>query len=205
MNQMYGTTRLLRTMVTVPFMALVTFVAYGCHAKVLTAGLIDLVLVMLMAFQWGFIEAAVASIVAVACLDFFYMPPIFSLYERDPQDWISSATFAAIALLVSRFADRLRRQAIDTSHERTRLERLYLTSRDIIMMDRRQEVGAQLTSLIEDIFKVEAVALWDARELKMDKAGREIIPDEEVRAIYFHEISGSDAASCKFKRVLRLG
>jgi two-component system sensor histidine kinase KdpD len=160
---------------------------------------------MLVAFRWGFTEAAFASMAAVVCLDFFYMPPIFSLYERDPQDWISSAIFAVVALLVSHYADRLRRQAIDTSNERIRLERLYLTSRDIIMMDRRQEVGAQLTSLIEDIFKVDAVALWDARELKMDKAGREIIPDEEVRSIYFHEISENDAASCKFKRVLRLG
>src|SRR5271170_294046 len=205
MNQMYGTTRLLRTMVTVPFMALVTFVAYGCHAKVLTAGLIDLVLVMLMAFRWGFIEAAVASVLAVACLDFFYMPPIFSLYERDPQDWISSAIFAAIALLVSRFADRLRRQTIDTGRERTRLEMLYQTSRDIIMMDRRQEAGAQLTSLIADIFKADAVALWDARELRMDKAGREPIPDDEVRATYFHELSENDLTTSKFKRVLRLG
>jgi two-component system, OmpR family, sensor histidine kinase KdpD len=202
---MHGTRRLLRSAATVPILALVAVIAYQCHIKPLTAGLIDLVLVMLVAFRWGFTEAAFASIAAVVCLDFFYMPPIFSLYERDPQDWISSAIFAMVALLVSHYADRLRRQAIDTRNERIRLERLYLTSRDIIMMDRRQEVGAQLTSLIEDIFKVDAVALWDARELKMDKAGREIIPDEEVRSIYFHEISENDAASCKFKRVLRLG
>jgi two-component system sensor histidine kinase KdpD len=205
LKYMHGTRRLLRSAATVPILALVAVIAYQCHIKPLTAGLIDLVLVMLVAFRWGFTEAAFASIAAVVCLDFFYMPPIFSLYERDPQDWISSAIFAMVALLVSHYADRLRRQAIDTRNERIRLERLYLTSRDIIMMDRRQEVGAQLTSLIEDIFKVDAVALWDARELKMDKAGREIIPDEEVRSIYFHEISENDAASCKFKRVLRLG
>jgi two-component system, OmpR family, sensor histidine kinase KdpD len=196
---------LLRSAAAIPILALVTAIAYGCHAKPLTAGLIDLVLVMLIAFRWGFPEAVAASLMAVACLDFFYMPPILSLYERDPQDWVSSAIFALIAVLVSRFADRLRRQAIETSDERTRLERLYLTSRDIIMMDRQQEVGAQLTSLIEDIFKVNAVALWDARELKMDRAGRETLPDEEVRAIYFHEISENNTASFKFKRVLRLG
>jgi two-component system, OmpR family, sensor histidine kinase KdpD len=205
MKSMRGTRRLLRSAATVPLLALITIIAWKCHAKALTAGLIDLVLVMLMAFRWGFVEAAVASVAAVACLDFFYMPPILSLYERDPQDWISSAIFATIALLVSHFADRLRRQAIDTANERTRLERLYLTSRDIIMMDRSQEVGAQLTSLIEDIFKVDAVVLWDARELKIDRAGRETVPDDEVRAIYFREISESDAASRMFKRVLRLG
>jgi two-component system, OmpR family, sensor histidine kinase KdpD len=205
MSHRHRIRHLLRSAAAIPILALVTAIAYRCHAKPLTAGLIDLVLVMLMAFRWGFPEAVAASLMAVACLDFFYMPPILSLYERDPQDWVSSALFALIALLVSRFADRLRRQAIETSNERTRLERLYLTSRDIIMMDRQQEVGAQLTSLIEDIFKVDAVALWDARELKMDRAGRETLPDEEVRAIYFHEISENNTASSKYKRVLRLG
>jgi two-component system sensor histidine kinase KdpD len=85
------------------------------------------------------------------------------------------------------------------------LERLYLTSRDIIVMDRRKEVGAQLASLIADTFKVEAVALWDAREARMDKAGTAVVPDDEVRATYFHELCENDLVSRKFKRVLRLG
>src|SRR5271155_798072 len=139
MNGTQVATRLVRTVAVVPVVALATGIVYQGHGKPLTAGLIDLVLVMLIAFRWGFLEAAVASVLAVASLDFFYMVPIFSLYERDPQDWISSGLFAAIALLVSRFADRLRRQTIDTGRERTRLEMLYQTSRDIIMMDRRQE------------------------------------------------------------------
>jgi two-component system sensor histidine kinase KdpD len=205
MKYTHGMRRLLRSAMTVPIIAMVAVVAYRCHAKPLTAGLIDLALVMLIAFRWGFLEAAIASVAGVACLDFFYMPPIFSLYERDPQDWISSLIFATIGLLVSRFADRLRKDAVDTHHERARLEKLYLTSRDIIMMDRRQEVGAQLTSLIADLFKVDAVAIWDARELRMDRGGREIVADDEVRAIYFQELVENDPASCKFKRVLRLG
>jgi two-component system sensor histidine kinase KdpD len=205
MKYTHGIRRLLRSAIAIPFFAIVAIVAYQCHAKPLTAGLIDLALVMLIAFRWGFVEAAIASVGAVACLDFFYMPPIFSLYERDPQDWISSLIFATIGLLVSQFADRLRRQAIETANERARLEKLYLTSRDIIMMDRKQEAGAHLARLIEDLFKVDAVAIWDARELRMEKSGRAAVHDDEVRAIYFHELVENDPASCTFKRVLRLG
>jgi two-component system sensor histidine kinase KdpD len=72
-------------------------------------------------------------------------------------------------------------------------------------MDRSKEVGAQLTHLIADIFKVDAVALWDAREFRMDKAGKEAIPEGEVRATYFHELCENDFIACSFKRVLRLG
>jgi two-component system sensor histidine kinase KdpD len=202
---MHGTRRLLRGAMTVPIVAMVAGIAYQCHAKPLTAGLIDLTLVTLIAFRWGRIEALFASLGAVACLDFFYMPPIFSLYERDPQDWISSLIFATIALLIAQFADRLRRQAIDTASERATLQNLYLASRDIIMMDRRQQIGPQLVKLIEDLFKVEAVAMWDARELRMDKAGGQVISDEQVRAIYFRELIEDDSSSREFKRVLRLG
>ena len=197
--------RLLQTVAIVPVVPLLTGVVYLSHGKALTAGLIELVLVMLIAFRLGFPEAAVASGLAVACLDYFYMPPIFSFYERDPQDWLSSGIFVIIALTAGHFADRIKRKALQTESERTSLERLYLTSRDILMLDRRVEVGAQLTRLIADTFHVDAVALWDAREMRMDKAGKDAAPDDEVRATYFHEISENDLAACKFKRVLRLG
>jgi two-component system, OmpR family, sensor histidine kinase KdpD len=205
MKYTHVTKHLLQTIAIVPVVPLLTGVIYLSHGKALTAGLIELVLVMLIAFQWGFLEAVVVSVLAVACLDYFYMPPIFSLYERDPQDWISSGIFVTIALTAGHFADRIKRKAIQTESERTRLEKLYLTSRDILMLDRSDQVGAQLTRLIADTFHVDAVALWDAREARMDKAGKDAIPDDEVRATYFHEIYENDLVSCKFKRVLRLG
>jgi two-component system, OmpR family, sensor histidine kinase KdpD len=133
------------------------------------------------------------------------MVPIFSLYARDPQTWISSVIFVTIALTAGRFADRIKKKAAQNARERTRLERLYLTNRDIIMMDRRKKIGTQLTSLIADIFKVDAVALWDAREVRMDKAGKDTITDDEVRATYFHELYENDLIACRFKRVLRFG
>jgi len=196
---------LLRTVAIVFAIPLLTSVIYYGHGKALTAGLIELVLVMLIAFRWGFLEAAVASVLSVACLDYFYMPPIFSFYERDPQDWISSGIFVTVALAAGRLADGIKRKAIQTEGERTRLERLYLTCRDILMLDRRDEVGVQLTRLIAETFHVDAVALWDAREVRMDKAGRDAVPDDEVRATYFHELCENDLVSYKFKRVLRLG
>src|ERR1700722_6043566 len=199
------TKRLLHTVAMVPVFPFFKGGFYLGHGKALTAGLIELVLVMLIAFRWGFPEAAVASVLSVACLDYFYMPPIFSLLEHDPQDWISSAIFVTVALTAGHFADRITRKALQTERERTRLEKLYLTSRDILMLDRRDKVGTQLTRLIADTFHADAVALWDAREVRMDKAGSDPVPDDEVRATYFHELSENDLVACKFKRVLRLG
>src|SRR5580698_2591922 len=122
MKYTYVTRRLLQTIAIVPAVPLFTGIIYLGRGKGLTAALIELVLVMLIAFRWGFLEAVVASVVAVACLDYFYMPPIFSLYERDPQDWISSGIFVAIALSAGHFADHIKGKAIRTEGEQTRLE-----------------------------------------------------------------------------------
>jgi two-component system, OmpR family, sensor histidine kinase KdpD len=205
MQGIHGRGRTLRSVATIPILALVTFVGYECRAGALTAGIVDLVLILVLAFRWGFLEGAVASAAAVASLDFFFMPPLLSFYEREPQDWIATVVFALIALFLSRFADGLHRQSTQTDLERARLERLYLTSRDILLIDRGREMGRQLTHLIEDVFRADAVALWDAREARMDRAGRERVADEEVRSIYYDELSESDPSACRFKRVLRLG
>jgi two-component system, OmpR family, sensor histidine kinase KdpD len=198
-------TQLIRAVVVIAAVPSLTAIVFVGHGKVLTAGLIDLVFAMLIANRWGIIQTVVASVMAAACLDYFYMPPIFSLYERDPQDWISSAMFVTLALTVGYIADRIKRGAIQNGSERTRLEKLYLTSRDIIMLDRRGEVGAQLTRLIADTFNLDAVALWDAREARMDKAGKHAVPEDEIRATFFGELNESDPVSSKFKRTLRIG
>ncbi len=202
---MSGARRLLRSAAAVPVLFLVAGIGYRLHSRPLTAGLVDLLLVMVVAFRWGFIEAAIAAIAAVAALDYFFMPPIFSLYEENPQDWIASAIFLLLALFVSRFAHRLSSQTLAADQERTRLERLYLTGRDIIMMDRRQEIGAQLAGLIRDIFKADAVAILDGREPRMDKAGSGTVPEDEVRATYFNDAPETDLIAHRFMRVLRLG
>jgi two-component system, OmpR family, sensor histidine kinase KdpD len=196
---------LLRALAIVAAVPLLTAVVFAGHGEVLTAALMDLVLVMLIAYRWGFIQTVIASVLAVTCMDYFYMPPVFTLYERDPQDWISSGMFVSLALAAGYIADRIKRSASQNANERTRLEKLYLTSRDVIMLDRRGEVGAQLTRLIADTFNLDAVALWDAREARMDKAGKQPVPEDEVRAAYFGELNENDLASSKFTRTLRIG
>jgi two-component system sensor histidine kinase KdpD len=196
---------LLRTIATSLVIVLVAGFLYVVHSKPLTAGLVDLVLVMLFAFRWGFFQAVVASGMAAACMDYFYMAPFFSLYEHDPQDWISSGIFVSVALTAGHFANHIKQKSIQTDSERTRLERLYLTSRDIIMLDRRGDVGTQLIKLIADTFCADAVALWDAREIRMYRTGEDAASDEEIRGISFHGRSDDNLALCRFKRVLRLG
>src|SRR5580658_1413821 len=138
--------RILNSLAAVLLIVVVTTAVFLIHGKALTAGLIALISVMLIAFRFGFIEAILAALTAVGCLDFFYMPPVFSLYEHDPQDWISSVVFVIVALTAGHFVTRLQTKAAKTELERVRLQRLYLMSRDIILVDARDDVLLQLPS-----------------------------------------------------------
>ncbi len=205
MKYKHSAKRVFRTVATAPIVVLVTAIVYLGHGKPLTAGLVDLVLVMLIAFRWGFVEAAAASVLSGASLDYFYMAPIFSLYMRDPQDWISSGVFVTIALTAGHFADRVKQKAAQTKSERSQLEKLFLTSRNIITLDRRKEAGPQLAALIAQTFEADAVAIWDAREARLDRAGKDTVPDDDVREVYLRELSENDLITGRFTRVLRVG
>src|SRR5580692_9496053 len=188
------TKRLLRVLASAPIVALVTVIAYCAHAKSFVAGFIYLFPIMLIAFGWGFIEASIASVLAVGCLDYFFTEPLFHFYMSDPQDWVALTSFEAIVLIVSRFAERLKHHATETNDQRERIEKLYVMSRDILLMDRRKEIGAQLVNLIVDLFQLDGIALWDAREAQLSTAGNREISADEVRATYLHEYYENDFA-----------
>jgi two-component system, OmpR family, sensor histidine kinase KdpD len=197
--------RALRTVAAISAIILATFLVFQGHGKPLTAGLVDLVLVMLIAFRYGFVEAVTSALVSGACLDFFYMVPVYSLYERDPQDWLSSVIFVIIALTAGRFVTRIKEKEARTEIERRRLEKLYLTSRDIILLNSRESVLSQLANLIIGTFSVEFVGIWDARASRMETSGSGQLSGEEVKGIFFADRSSDDPSIRKFARVLRLG
>ncbi len=195
----------LRVLSSMLIVVLVTAIAYGCHAKSFVAGFLYLFPVMLIAFRWGFFEASIASIAAVACLDYFFTAPLFHFYMSDPQDWVALVSFEAVVLVFSRLADRLKQHAIEAEKRREQIERLYLLTRDILLLDRRDRIGTRLVNLIAGIFHLNGVSLWDASEARLDKVGCECIPEDEIRAAYFHRQHHDDAASRKYKRALFVG
>jgi len=197
--------RPLRLLASAIIIALVAIIAYGAHAKSFAAGFLFLFPIMLIAFGWGFVEASIASVLAVGCLDYFFTEPLFHFYMTDPQDWVALVGFGTIVLVVSQFADRLKRHATEASMQRVQVEKLYRMSRDILLLNRRTAIGPQLVQLILEAFDLDGVSLWDAREPRLDVAGKRLIPEGEIRATYIRQRHGVDVVNGKFMRVLLLG
>src|ERR1017187_7323820 len=100
--------------------ALVTLVAFRLNLNLSASGSLYFLIVVMVAVVWGFWEASVTSLIAVNCLNYFFVPPVLTWRVADPQNWVALATFEITALTVSRLSTRVRGQ--ERAEARQRME-----------------------------------------------------------------------------------
>ena len=89
--------------------AIVTFVAYRLiPVNATTVGFAYLLLVLV---TWGFVEAALSSVLAPLVFNFLFFPPVGTFTIADPQNWIALFSFLATPLIASRLSDRAKQAA----------------------------------------------------------------------------------------------
>ena len=186
--------------------AAVTLVAFRLHLNLSASGSLYFLIVVMVSVVWGFREASVTSLIAVSCLNYFFIPPILAWSIADPQNWVALAAFEVAALSVSRLSTRMQHQAKGEARQRTQAEKLYELSRRILFLDRGQTTGPQIVPLIREIFGAESVALFDATLARADSTGSGADELEQLaRNAYLRDTTlvGDDA--CTWAHVLRLG
>ena len=186
--------------------ALVTLIAFRLHLNLSASGSLYFLIVVMVSVVWGFWEASVTSLIAVTCLNYFFVPPILTWTITDPQNWVALATFEAAALTVSRLSTRAQGQAKAEARQRARVEKLYELGRRILFLDRRQMIGPQIVPLIQEIFGVESVALFDATLARVDATGPAADELEQLaRNAYFQDSTLVGDEAHTWAHVLRLG
>src|ERR1700756_2639427 len=113
----------------------ITWAAYQLRFNLSPATSVHLLLVTVVAPRWGFFEASVASLLSVACLDYFFTKPLFQLYMSDSHDWVALVTFESVALLVSRLSNQVSRHARESEAHRSHLQKLYELSQCVLLLD----------------------------------------------------------------------
>jgi PAS domain S-box-containing protein len=91
-------------------LALLTFVCFSLGLSLTTAAFVFLTAIVLLSLRAGFISAAIFSIVAVGCLDYYFSPPIFSFQFDYPQDAVVLTAFFLTTLIITRLVESLRSQ-----------------------------------------------------------------------------------------------
>lgn len=186
-------------------LALCTWLSFHFNQSFAFTGFLCLALVVLTALYGGFWQATAISIAALACLNYFFVPPIFS-FVNSPANWVALVSFEFTALVISRLSLRAQIQAEEAISGRRDMERLYETSRRILLLGGSGDLGNHIVSLIGETFELEGVELFDAFATATFRNGDTPASCEaNIRNAYLMDADSFDPATRSWYCVLRFG
>jgi two-component system, OmpR family, sensor histidine kinase KdpD len=115
--------------------------------------------------------AVLTSIVAMLCLNFFFLPPVRTFTIADPQNWVALFAFLAVSLVASNLSAVARTRTEEAVGRRDELARLFDLSRDVLMMTDSRGALAVLARSVARRFDLAFIAVavprgdeWDVYE-----------------------------------------
>jgi len=183
-----------------------TFVAFKLQFPIATVGFIYLLAVIVTTISYGVWQAIFLSLIAVSCLNYFFIPPVFSFAVADDRDWIALASFQVCALVVSRLSSREQKIARDANYQRVQMKKLYELSRGILLFDLHYPPGSQLVQTIQRIFQADDVAIFDASSVLLNHEGSWSTEEQQIaKTTYLTDKNEDDHDTRTTQRVIRIG
>jgi two-component system sensor histidine kinase KdpD len=140
-----------------------TYTGYICHLNLATAGFLCLIVVVLLSSFGNMISATVYSIVAVACLDYFFAPPILSLKVSDPLNILTLAAFLTTSLGITFQVTRVRREKLLSDLQRKEMKRLYGLAQQLLALKPEEIDPPRLLTLFRDVFALPAICMFERK------------------------------------------
>jgi two-component system sensor histidine kinase KdpD len=164
------------------------------HVPVLSLTVLYLLAVLPIAVVWGLPYSIAASIESVLAINFFFLPPLYTLTISDSRNWFALLVFIVTAVVVSQLAAGLRRRATESellaqiatsllAHEGVdrQLEQLAPEVASALQVDRATiHVGSDATDgggypLVADARRVGSIAL-EGQHAGTAAARRRLLP-----------------------------
>ena len=102
----------------------------GDHVNAATVSLALLLNVLFIATRWGSWPALVASVLAMLCFNFFFLPPFGTFNIAATDNWIALAAFLVTAVTAGHLSARAKRRAEEAELGKREIERLYAELQD---------------------------------------------------------------------------
>ena len=172
------------------------------HLNFPTVSFIYLIIVVLQSLTGDFVSSAAVSVLAFLCLNFFFVPPIFSLAVSDSSDTLALISFLVTGLVVTRLTSRAREAADSAAIQRAETTRLYELAQELLASDPIVTIGIDVLKPFKSRFGLGAVCLFDAITAQLQLDG-ESLNDlaEKTRTAY---ISRSNFQDCDSGVAVRL-
>jgi two-component system sensor histidine kinase KdpD len=130
------------------------------HANPATVALTFLLLILFVAANWGLRYAIVTSLIATACYNFFFLPPLDTFTVSDPENVLALAAFLITSVFASRSSNRIRMQSRDARERQAELEVLYRLGRALLQSDEVSSLSNAIPTAIEIASGARAVVFY---------------------------------------------
>ena len=126
--------------------------------------LIFLTSVVWIAAQTSLWLSLYVALLCALSFDYFFLAPMHSLRLAGVQEWMELLSFLASCVLVSRVADRARRQAVQAQIRQADVERLYNLSQEMMLHEDAGHLMNHLPQMIERSFALDTVVLYSREQ-----------------------------------------
>ena len=155
----------------------ITFVYFRIFSvNNVTVALSFLLAVLVIATQWGLIEALLASVAAMLCFNYYFIPPIGRFTIADPQNWVAFSAFVVTAAIASHLSASVRKQAQESAQRQHEMEQLYTLSRNLLLLEATGPLVQETTNLIAKVFELPGLVFYDRSSDRIHRAGPHDIP-----------------------------
>jgi two-component system sensor histidine kinase KdpD len=147
--------------------AAVTWLGRDLQLNPSTVGFAFLLVVLVASLRGGIIAGSGAAIVASACYNYFFLPPLHTFAIHDSANWVALVALLVTSVTISRLVAAAQRQAADAEQRRSELATLYALNIELFAATNRigaigEAAGRALTLL--DVREGGLIILDEARD-----------------------------------------
>jgi two-component system sensor histidine kinase KdpD len=126
----------------------------------ITVALTLLLLVLVLAGNWGLRYAVAASIAGTALFNYFFLPPVGTFTIADTRNWVALFAFLGTAIYASHLASRIREESEEANARRRESEMLYHLGRQLLQPENVAQLLNFIPSSVANAFHSPAVTLY---------------------------------------------
>jgi len=185
---------------------LLTEVTFRLHLSLVSASFCYLLLLVVQSLSGEFISSAIVAILAVGCLDYFFVVPLFSLRVESPLDTLGLAAFLVTGLVITRLVTQVRVKTESSRLQHENLKRLYEVAQQMLAFEPDGTAGGNFLEPFRQVFGLKAVCLFDAARSELYLAGQaQAELEKRTGEAFIHGQGRDDRAKGITTQVIRVG
>lgn len=185
--------------------AAITAICYPLRADFAITGCLYLLLVVAQSTVASFTASAIVVVLAIGCLDYFFIPPLLTLRISSPLDAFALITFLVTTLVITRLASKAREEARNAEARRKDLARLYELASRLVSVSPQVVVERKYLGIFREIFDLRAMCLFDGMAAAVTCDGNsEHALSDRTREAYISDSDSDDEPAKVAVRCLRI-